>query len=87
MLMAVAGHDFHRKPAFYDVGVEMDVETLCPEAILGRLRRGAYRIRSRFFRAEAQPQFSRAESACLQLISRQLATLRKARDFFLRWST
>jgi hypothetical protein len=48
------------------------------------MRQGAYRIRSRFFRADARPQFAWTQAAWLHLMGRQLATLRKARDFLGR---
>jgi predicted metal-dependent phosphoesterase TrpH len=83
-LLGVAGHDFHRRPSFYDVGIEMDAEALSREDLLARLRQGAYRIRSRFFRAEPQLQFSWTQAACFQLLGRQLAALRKARNLLLR---
>jgi hypothetical protein len=86
-LMAVAGHDFHRKPGFYDVAIEMNVDALGRETILDCMREGAYRIQSRYFHADPNSQFSGAQSAWLYLISRPLVVVRKARNAFLRWST
>lgn len=83
-LLAVASHDFHRTASFYDVAVEMDVEFLSREAILGNLRRGCYSIRSRFFRADAEGRVSKVNEALLRLFSQQLSRLRKARSAILR---
>lgn len=85
-LMAVAGHDFHRKAGFYDVQIEMNVESLDRSAILGCMRKGGYRIQSRFFNADPNFKLSAAQSTCLFLIGRPLAAMRKARNKFLRWS-
>jgi len=85
-LVGVAGHDFHRPRSFYDVSVEMDVEVLSPAAVLARLRQGAYRIRSRYFRAEPHGVFSWRQTASLQFLGRQLTALRKVRDLLARAS-
>jgi predicted metal-dependent phosphoesterase TrpH len=86
-LLAVASHDFHRTASFYDVGVEMDVESLTSSAIMNNLRHGRYAMRSRFFRADSTGRISRIVSFSLSLISDQLAHIRRARSFFLRWSS
>jgi hypothetical protein len=86
-LLAVASHDFHRTPSFYDVAVEMDVESLTPDRILCNLRQGRYAIRSRFFRTDSGAQLSRMEAFSLHLLSHQLNNMRKARSFFLRQSS
>ncbi len=85
-LFAVAAHDFHRTASFYDVAVEMDVESLTPDRILRNLRQGRYVIRSRFFRADSGARLSQMEALSLRLLSPQLNNMRKARSFFLRWS-
>jgi hypothetical protein len=85
-LLALACHDLHGTPAFYDVGIEMEVSSLTREDILDNLRVGAYRIRSRFFNADAQFRISWAKSALLRVGSVQLAYLRQARSLALRWS-
>jgi predicted metal-dependent phosphoesterase TrpH len=86
-LLAVAAHDFHRTASFYDVGVEMEVESLTSSAIMNNLRQGRYAMRSRFFRADSTGRISRIVSFSLSLISDQLAHIRRARSFFLRWSS
>jgi hypothetical protein len=86
-LLAVASHDFHRTASFYDVGVEMDVKSLTQNAIMDNLRRGRYTMRSRFFAAGSNGKISRVTSLFLSLISQQLARIRRARSFFLRWSS
>ncbi|MGB2887261.1 MAG: hypothetical protein WBC04_06175 [Candidatus Acidiferrales bacterium] len=85
-LLAIASHDFHRTASFYDVAVEMDVETLTMDGILRNLRHGRYAIRSRFFRSDSGARLSRMEALSLYLLSSPLANMRKARSFFLRWS-
>lgn len=86
-LLAVASHDFHRKDAFYDVAIQMDLHLLTREAILRHLREGRYEIRSRFFRADSHARLTWARAASLRLISSQLSNLRKARSFLQRDST
>lgn len=86
-LLAVASHDFHRTASFYDVAVEMDVESLTPDGILRNLRQGRYAIRSRFFRANSGARLSRMEALSLRLLSHPLSNMRKARSFFLRLSS
>lgn len=83
-LWAIAGHDLHRKAAFYDVSIEVDVEALTPGAILEAISSGRYTIQSRFFRTDSEAHLSWARSFWTQVFSRQLAALRKARDIFLR---
>lgn len=83
-LLATAGHDFHRKQGFYNVGIEMEVEALRPPEIIDGIRRGDYTIRSRFFAAAAEPHFAWHQALGLNLLSRQLAFLRKARDLAVR---
>ncbi len=86
-LLAVASHDFHRTTSFYDVAIEMDVVSPSPNAILQNLRQGYYAIRSPFFRANPAARLSRMEAFSLRLLSQQLTNMRKARSFFLRWSS
>jgi predicted metal-dependent phosphoesterase TrpH len=76
-LLAVAGHDFHKKQAFYEVAVEMDVDRLAPMAILENLRAGRYAIRSPFFDTDAHAQISSAKATSLGMVSRQLKRLRQ----------
>lgn len=84
-LLAVAAHDLHRGPEFYDVALEMEVEVLTRDAILSALRAGAYRISSRFFRVGPRFEISWIETALLRLASAQLGYLRQARAA-MRWS-
>jgi hypothetical protein len=86
-LLAVAGHDFHRKAAFYDVSIEIEARELSQGEILRAVQYGQFAIKSRFFRTDSQGQLSWAGSISLQLLSRQLMHLRKARDILLRWSS
>ncbi len=86
-LLAVASHDFHRTASFYDVAVEMDMESLTREGILRNLRQGRYAIRSRFFRADSGAQLSQMEALALRVLSHPLSNMRKARSFFLRFSS
>lgn len=83
-LRAIAGHDLHRKPAFYDVSIEVDVAELAPGPVLEAISSGRYSIRSRFFRTDSGADQSWAKSVWFRLLSRQLAVLRKARDIFWR---
>jgi hypothetical protein len=84
-LLAVAGHDLHRRESFYDVALEMHVPRLSTEAILANLRSGRYEIRSRFFRAASDARISPASAACLRVVSGQLRNLRRARSLTLEW--
>jgi len=83
-LLAVAGHDFHRKVGFYDVGIVMDVPALSTGAIIGNLQQGRFEIRAPFFCAKPQAQFSFLESARLRFLSWQLSKVKQARDLVLR---
>lgn len=84
-LLAIAGQDFHRKPAFYDVAIQTEAEHLAPETIRSSLLRGDYVIKSRFFQTTGRADFSSLKSACLCAVSWQLGNLRKGRDLFRRW--
>lgn len=86
-LLAVASHDFHRTPSFYDVAIEMDVASLSRDAILHNLQRGSYRIRSRFFSCDPGARMSGMKTAALRLFSEQLCKIRKARSALSRWSS
>ena len=85
-LLAVAGHDFHRKGGFYDVAVEMDVGLLSAAAIVQNLRSGQYTIRARLFRCHADRDFTWFQSARLSFLSWQIGKLRGARDLLWRRS-
>ncbi len=85
-LLAVASHDFHRTASFYDIGIEMDVALLSRDAILTNLQSGRYVSRSRFFRADAHGGVSRIRAGLLNIISRQLRNIRKARTVLARFS-
>jgi predicted metal-dependent phosphoesterase TrpH len=86
-LLAVAGHDFHRKASFYDVGTEVEAGKLSAATIVEAIRDGRYSIRSRFFRADSRAQLSCAKSVWISLLSWQLMRVRQARDTFVRWSS
>jgi len=62
----------------------MEIEGLSQQDIIRNMQRGRDTTRNRFFHTEARAQFSWAKEASLGLMSRQLANLRKACDFFLR---
>src|SRR5207249_9453474 len=83
-LLAVAGHDFHRKAGFYDVAIEMEVASLSAAAVLGNLRYGRFTIRARFFRCSAQADFSSFQASRLLFLSWQISGLRAVRDLLLR---
>jgi len=85
-LLAIASHDLHREPAFYDVGIEMEVPALTRAAVLANLRLGAYQIRSRYFSTGPQFEISWTRAALLRVFSSQLTCLRQARALALRWS-
>lgn len=84
-LMAVAGHDLHRRESFYDVALEMDVASLSTGQILDNLRNGRYVIQSRFFRCASDASISPARATCLRTISEQLENLRRARSLAEGW--
>jgi predicted metal-dependent phosphoesterase TrpH len=86
-LLAVAGHDFHRKAGFYDVAIEMEVASLSAAAVLGNLRYGRFTIRARFFRCSAQADFSSFQASRLLFLSWQISGLRAVRDLLLRLSS
>lgn len=81
-LFAVAGQDFHRSSGFYDVGIEMEVAELLPDAILRNLRAGRYTIRAPLFSCSARADFSRLRSARLRAMSWHLGKLRQLRAVF-----
>jgi hypothetical protein len=85
-LLALAGHDLHRKPpAFYDVAIEMEIPELSSELVLRSLREGAYKIRSRFFSVDSQMRLSWSQAASISVVGWHLNCVRKTRDFLLRW--
>jgi hypothetical protein len=84
-LLAMAGHDLHRRESFYDAAMEMNVSSLSAKEILENLRRGRYEIRSRFFRAGPDGQVSPAKAKCLRVVSEQLRHVRRARSLALGW--
>jgi len=86
-LLAVAGHDFHRRTYFYDVAIEMEVASLVKEAILGNLRHGRYVIRSRLFSTDSQFRLSRWAAARLRFLIWQCENLRKLRSLLRRRAT
>jgi hypothetical protein len=85
-LRAIASHDLHALPGFYDVATEMEVPVLSRQVILQNLRDGTYRIRSKFFRTDPKFQMSRTRTALLRALGGPLANLRHVRDIALRWS-
>ena len=85
-LLAIAGQDLHGKAGFYDVAVQTEAEDLTPEAVRSNLLRGNYVIKSPLFQTTARANFSSLKSTFLRVGSWQLGNLRKARDFFRRWS-
>lgn len=84
-LLAVVGHDLHRRESFYDAAIEMEVLSLSETAILENLGRGRYGIRSRFFHAGSDAEVSPARATCLRLVSEQLRHIRRARSLTLGW--
>jgi predicted metal-dependent phosphoesterase TrpH len=86
-IFAAGGQDFHRKPAFYDLAVYVETDALTPDAIMAAIHRGNYEIRSRFFRFDADAEFSSLKVAALSVLSWQLAILRRARDSLRRWAS
>lgn len=82
-LLALAGHDLHRRESFYDVGLEMDLPSLSADSILEGLRRGRYQIGSRFVRIGSRADISPVKAKWLQLLSEQLRYLRSARSFLM----
>jgi hypothetical protein len=83
-LLAVASHDFHRTASFYDVGIEMDVTELSPNAILRNLQQGSYRIQSRWFQTDSKARVSRMKVAFMRHLSDHLAKVRRVRSFLFR---
>lgn len=86
-LLAVASHDFHRKVGFYNMHLQMDLSSLTREAILERLHRGEYCIRSRWFGADSTGEAPGLSALTLALFAAPLANLRRARNLMLRWSS
>lgn len=84
-LLAVAGHDLHRRESFYNVAIEMEMPGVSRDSILDHLRRGRYEIRSRFFRAGPSAKVPAGKASCLRLVSRQLRHARRARSLALGW--
>jgi hypothetical protein len=78
-LLALPGHDFHRRESFYPVGVEMNVVRLERGAVLAGLREGCYRIRSPFFSTDAAARVSPAQWYLVRMLGRQLDRARRLR--------
>jgi len=78
-LLAVASHDLHRTASFYDVAIQMVVDSLSRDAILSNLQQGRYDIHSPFFRCDAKAQMSTAKITSLRFFSQYLHVARKAR--------
>lgn len=74
------------RQGFYDVGVEMELDSVNEEAVLEKLRAGAYEINSRFFHTDAQVRVSGSKLASFLLLSWQLHTVRQVRNLLLSWS-
>lgn len=83
-LMATGGQDFHRRAAYYDLAVELEIPELTREAILAAMHSGKYEIESRFFRSGSRAEFSVVKTLSLQIVSWQIAALRRARDLLRR---
>lgn len=83
-LLAVASHDLHRTPSFYDVGISMDVESLSVPNILENLRSGRFAIVSRFFQMNSSGHLSLFQRLSLGLFSPVLHNSRKIRNAFAR---
>ena len=85
-LLAIASHDFHRKAGFYDMALEMDVDVISRATVLSNLRRGHYRVRSRWLSFDSRLSLSSAVGIWLQVAGTQLKALRAARSLVWRWS-
>lgn len=85
-LLAVAGHDLHRKATFSNVGMEFEAREFSQSEILHAIKHGLFAIKSRFFRVDPQAKISWGRSISLQLLGPQLMHPHGTRDFFLRWS-
>lgn len=84
-LLALVGHDLHRRESFYDVAIQMDAPSVSAHSILENLRHSRYEIRSRFFCAKPNAEVSRGKASCLRLASEQLRRIRRARTLALGW--
>lgn len=78
-LLAIAGHDFHKRESFYPLGLEMDVPALNRETVLAGLRAGEYRIRSPFFSTDAVARMSAAKEFSVRVVGRELGRARRLR--------
>lgn len=78
-LLALAGHDLHRTVGYYDLGVLLEVESLTREQVFGALRRGSYRVSSRFFASDARGTASLPSKLSLGLFGGVLHAARKMR--------
>ncbi|MGE5112080.1 MAG: hypothetical protein ACM3JB_14555, partial [Acidobacteriaceae bacterium] len=86
-LLAVASHDLHQPGGYYDVTVEMEVETLSRGAILARLHEGQYQIASRWFHCKSNGAVGRHEHAYLGLFGSNLMYARRLRRWLSRVSS
>lgn len=82
-LLAIAGHDLHQLGSFYDVALELNVDSLSSTAVLRNLRQGCYMIGSRFFRADSHGHIPASQAALLRLLGGQLRAVRRARSLVL----
>ena len=82
-LLAVAGHDFHRKVGFYDASINMGVPSLSPGAILQNLHEGRYSIDSRLFRTSPRAAITRLKLAWWLFLSWPINQIRKVKDLLV----
>lgn len=83
-LLAVGSHDLHRQPGFYDLGVEMEVDSLGANSVLDNLRKGNYVMRSRFLDFDSLFRLGAVDSLYVRVIGPQLQRLRKLRNLAYR---
>jgi hypothetical protein len=83
-LLAVASHDLHRTPSFYDVGISMDVEALSARTVLDNLRAGRFTVSSRFFQVDSAGRLSLLQRFSLGVFGPVLHNSRRIRNAFAR---
>lgn len=70
---------------FYDVGVEMELDSVNEESVLEKLRAGAYETHSRSFHTDAQVRLSGTKLALFLFLSWRLHTVRQVCNLLLSW--
>lgn len=85
-LMAIGSHDLHQPGGYYNVTIEMELDTLSRETILSRLRDGQYEVASRWFHCDSNGEVRPHEHLYLGVFGPNLMYARRLRRWLSRVS-